>query len=205
MSDTPISFPTQPSKPRPPAADTGYRLPGTLSLIPKAQAGPAVHGSMALPIEIDKLYPAEEDSKEDVIAALGLLAEAISTLEKARTAAHNKAPMEADRYLLRFQVLLPELFRRRSIGDGYGAIINSLHFTFINQHGKPLSFEQLTTVWRIVKELRNGPFVPFEQALRSIAELEDCDLQVYPSTISEFLGETEEAEAPDEEEEPEDE
>lgn len=203
MSDTPIEFPSQLSHAHPPAADTGYRLPGTQSFIPKAKTvRPIVHGSMALPIEIDKLYPADKDSKADVIAALGLLAEAIGLLEKARAAARNKEAIEADRYSQRFQVLLPDLFRRRKIGDGYGAIINSLHFAFINQRGKPLTLDQLTTVWRVVKELRNGPFVPFEQALRSVAELEDCHLQVYPATISELIEEIEEPEKP---EEPEDE
>lgn len=154
---------------------------------------------MALPIEIDKLYPAEKNSKADVIAALGLLAEAIGLLEKARAASRSKDAMESDRHSQRFQVLLPDLFRRRKIGDGYGAIINSLHLAFVNQRGKPLSFEQLTTVWRVVRELRNAPFVPFEQALRSVEELEDCHLQVYPTTISELVEEIEETEEPEDE------
>lgn len=146
---------------------------------------------MALPIEIDKLYPADKDSKSDVIAALPLLAEAIGLLEKARAAARNKEAIAADRYSQRFQVLLPDLFMRRKIGDGYGAIINSLHFAFVNQHGTPLTFEQLTTVWRVVKELRSAPFIPFDQALKSVGELEDCRLQVDPPVLSELIEEPE--------------
>jgi hypothetical protein len=151
-----------------------------------------VSGSAAIaPIEIDKLYPADKNSASDLIAALGLLAEAISLLEKARSAAREKEVIAADRYSQRFQVLLPQLFIRRKIGDGYGVVINSLHFAFINQRGKPISFEQLTTVWRVVKELRNAPFIPFEQALKYVGELEDCQLQVDPPILSELIEEPE--------------
>jgi hypothetical protein len=192
MPDTStIEFPSRPSPARPPVPDTGYGLPGT-HFIPRTKtARPIVHGSMALPIEIDKLYPADVDSKVDVIPALGLLAEAIDLLEKARLAVRDKELIAADRYSQRFQVLLPDLFMRRKIGDGYAAIINSLHFAFVNQRGRPLSFEQLTTVWRVMKELRNGPFVPFEQALKSVGELEDCHLQVDPPILSELIVEAE--------------
>ncbi len=157
---------------------------------------PIVRGSAAPApiIEIDKLYPADKDHVSDLIAALGLLAEAIDLLDKARVSARNKEAITADRYWQRFQMLLPKLFMHRRIGDGYGAVINSLHFACINQHGAPLSFEQLTTVWRVVKEIRSAPVTPFEQALNYVHELEDCSLQVYPAKISDLIEEPEEPE-----------
>ena len=57
--------------------------------------------------------------------------------------------------------------------------------------GRPLSFDQLTTVWRVIKELRNAPFVSFEQALNYVGELETCGLQVDPSIVSELIEDTE--------------
>ena len=42
-----------------------------------------------------------------------------------------------------------------------------------------------------MKELRNGPFVEFEQALEYVEELETCGLQVDPPIISELLEELE--------------
>jgi hypothetical protein len=191
MSDTPIEFPSQASPAPLPAGDTAFGLPGT-RFIPRANTvRPIIHGSTAPVIEIDKLYPADKDSKSDLIAALPLLADAIELLQEARTAARDKKIFEADRYSQRFQMLLPQLFMRRGIGDGYGVIVNSLHFAFVNQHGTPLNFEQITTVWRVVKELRSAPFVPFEQALKSVGELEDCHLRVDPQILSELIEEPE--------------
>jgi hypothetical protein len=194
MTETTIEFPRQSSPKRPPTSDTAFGLPGTQGPAPitAGTARSTVRGSMALaPIPIDKLYPAEKNSASDLIAALGLLAEAIGLLERARAAARDKEVIPADRYWQRFQVLLPDLFVRRKIGDGYGVVINSLHFACINQHGRPLSFEQLTTVWRVVKELRNSPFVSFEQGLKYVSELEECDLAVDPPVLSELIEESE--------------
>jgi hypothetical protein len=42
-------------------------------------------------------------------------------------------------------------------------------------------------VWRILRELRNKPFVEFEQALEYVEEFETCGLQVDPPIISAFL------------------
>jgi len=143
-------------------------------------------------IDIDTLYPADKEYVSDIVDALALLGEAVGLLDKARVSARNKEAITADRYWQRFQMLLPKLFRHRKIGDGYGVVINSLHFASINQHGTPLSFEQITTVWRVVKELRNAPVPHFEQGLKYVQELEDCRLQVYPATISELIEEKEE-------------
>ncbi len=192
MSDTAIEFPSLSSPTRPPVADTGYGLSWTQSFIPGARTlRRMVRGPMAPPIEIDKLYPAEKESGSDLIAVLPLLAEAIDLLEKARIAERDKEVIEADRYSQRFQVFLPELFMRRKIGDGYGVIVNSLHFAFVNQHGRPLGFEQLTTVLRVLKELRSAPLVPFQRALKSVQDLEDCQLQVDPPVLSELIEEPE--------------
>jgi len=196
MPDTNIiEFPRGPVPGHSPAGGTGGFGPsGTQGPVPTAArtARQIVRGSLAfVPIEIDKLYPADKNSASDLIAALGLLADAIGLLEKARVAAREKEMVTADRHIQRFQMLLPGLFAHRKIGDGYGVIINSLHFAFVNQHGKPLNFEQLTTVWRVVRELRSAPFVAFDQALKSVGELEDCQLQVDPPILSALIEEPE--------------
>ncbi len=195
MPDTnTIEFPKPALEPPPASGTGGYRLSGTHGA-PARIARPAVRGSTALaPIEIDKLYPADKNYVSDLIAALSALADAIGLLEKARAAARNKDAVTADRYWQRFQSLLPGLFTHRKVGDGYGAVINALHFACVNQHGAPLSLEQLTTVWRVIKELRNAPVTAFEEALKYVQELEDCHLQVYPATISALIEEPEDDE-----------
>jgi hypothetical protein len=153
--------------------------------------GQSARAAVQSAIPIDVLYPATKESAPDVLIALGLLADAIALLENARTAVKAKDLVMADRYVQRFQADLPGLFKPRGIGDGYAVIINSLHFAFINQRGKLLSFDQLTTVWRVLRELRNGPFVQFEQALNYVEELETSGLQIDPEAISELLDDDE--------------
>src|ERR1700722_14145406 len=124
-------------KPAPQSPSTsgtgGYGSSGTKDATAVRVAMPVVRGSTVV-IEIDKLYPADKSNVLDVIAALPLLADAIGLLEKARTAMRTD-PTTSDQYWQRFQVLLPNLFKHRKIGDGYGVVINALHFACINLHG----------------------------------------------------------------------
>ncbi len=194
MTETLIEFPKREAATRQNVVqDTTFRLPGT-QVGPHSAAvktGQAVQGSQALTIEIDKLYPATEGSASDLIRALGLLADAIELLEKARAAARDKEIVTSDRYTQRFKALLPDLFGCRRVGDGYGVIINSLHFALVNQHGEPLSFEHLTTAWRVLKGLRNRPFVSFDEAMESVGELEASNLKVDPVVLPELVGDSE--------------
>jgi len=113
MTETLIEFPKREAATRQNVVqDTTFRLPGT-QVGPHSAAvktGQAVQGSQALTIEIDKLYPATEGSASDLIRALGLLADAIELLEKARAAARNKEIVTSDRYTQRFKALLADLF-----------------------------------------------------------------------------------------------
>jgi hypothetical protein len=175
MTDTVVAFP-KPSSPGvdQPVRETGVAMGGT-------QPGRVFFGTGG----------ASAPCAVIVVAALSLLADSIEVLGEARIADQKKDVVTADRYVERFQANLPGLFALRKIGDGYGVIVNSLHFAFISQRGKPLSFEQLTTVWRVVRELRNAPFVLFERALDYVEELEKCGLKVDPPIISELLKGTE--------------
>lgn len=192
MADTVLAFPKR-KAPVPAQHGTGFKLPGpplpppgdvVYSTYESGSAAPAV-------IEIDKLYPEERESRSKVVKVLGLLGDAVSLLEMARLSARQNNESDADRYSQRFQALLAPLFEHRAIGDGFVSAINSLHFAFINQHGKPLTLEQLTTVLRVMKELRNGPFVTFEQSLRWVEEFEQHELKVDPPVLADFIEEPE--------------
>src|SRR5579864_976424 len=189
MPETPIEFPKpKASAPAAPLQGTGFRLPGTAT--PPVQGtfqSEYQSGSAARVIEIDKLYPNEPNSKSRIIAALGLLADAISLLEQARVRVRDKKLLDADRCIQRFETLLIPLFAQRKIGDGFGVTINSLHFAMINQHGEPLTLQQLTTVWRVLKELRNAPFVSFNQSLKWVEEFEQSHLKVDPPVLGSLI------------------
>jgi hypothetical protein len=136
-----------------------------------------------LPIEIDKLYPAEDATKPELIKALQLLAQSISALESAREKMFQHELIASDRETGKFEVLLPELFQCRKIGDGFGALINAIETAFVNQRGKPLAEKQLSALWRIVKELRAHPFITTDIAADRAEELARTGLLVDPTII----------------------
>ena len=194
MADTLLQFPRVPATPsRPYRPITGSDLPGTNPGNLRTAGRPAGQSQAVTartqspePIPIDVLYPATEGAVSNLVKALSLLGDAISLLDNARIAITNREDIVADRFVQRFQHLLPQLFAARNIGDGYAVIVNSLHFGFINQAGRPLTLEQITTVWRMLRELRNAPFVQFDQALEQVSEIEASDFRVDPPILSAF-------------------
>src|SRR5262249_54459960 len=108
-------------------------------------------------------------------------------VEKARVDVRAQRFIDADRHTQRFEALLIPLFTRRAIGDGFASTINSLHFAMVNQHGNPLNFDQLTTVWRVLKELRNAPFISFDKSIDWASEIEECGLRVDPPALANLI------------------
>jgi hypothetical protein len=141
-------------------------------------------------IPIDRLYEAPEGTTSNVVRALQLLTNIADNLTQAKNC---ESPMEADRYVQRVQADLPKLFACRSIGDGFGAIVNSLHFAFINLGGSPLSREQLNVMWRVLRELRERPIMTLDQGISSIEELEATGLVVDPADLDALIGDRESA------------
>jgi len=142
-------------------------------------------------IEIDRLYEAAPGSASQIVTALELLKQACDNLAEAR---RYDSPIESDRLVQRVQLSLPKLFTCRSIGDGFGVIVNSLHFAFANLGGTPLTSEQLNVVWRVLRELRVRPALTLEQGIQRVEELEQCGLDVDPSDLEELIEDFEPAE-----------
>jgi hypothetical protein len=134
------------------------------------------------PIAIDALYVPGTLSK--MVTALGLLGEMSSILNEARASSNR---MEADRLMQRAQPILPKLFECRSVGDGFGSIVNALHIAFRNLNGKPLTAEQVNVIWRVIRELRKYPAMPLETGVAKIEELEESGLPVDPPELAALL------------------
>ena len=141
-------------------------------------------GDSSVRLPIDTLYPEDQATRQDLVKALAQLQTAVDLLGHAR---NESDILKSDRFVQRFQALLPELFKWRTVGDGYGAIVNSLHFGFINQRGIPLKPPQLNAVWRILKELRTRPFMTLEQAISYIDELTKVGVGVDPPILSDLI------------------
>lgn len=81
-------------------------------------------------IEVDLLYPAAEAVTSDLtVRTLGRLADAIKILGSARDAADKDDVIEADRWVQRFQVMLPEL-----VSEARGRLRDSDQFTPFRLH-----------------------------------------------------------------------
>jgi hypothetical protein len=192
MTGTVISFP----KSQRSAPDELFENSAVITKVPPPGTGhqrtaPYHKGANALDlIPIDILYPAVEANGAAVLRALPLLGDAIRHLEAAR-AVFDQDPIEADMLVQQVQALLPKLFSCRAIGDGFGLVVNSVHFAFANQHGNQLAIAQINSVSRALKGLRVGPFLSFEQGLQSVADLEDVGLQVDPAPLADLLEESE--------------
>lgn len=140
--------------------------------------------ALAQVIDIDRLWEAPPSGRANISRALELLKEASDYLSEARK--HDDA-LQADRYVQHVQLTLPKLFACRSVGDGFGVIVNSLHFAFVNLHGKPLTRDQINVVWRVLRELRSRPVMPLERGIQQVEEFEEHGLEVDPPDIGDLL------------------
>jgi hypothetical protein len=196
MSDTETSTPkVRLSDPRRLSDETGTpainRTESTQT--PHREIAVETRGATALAkvIEIDRLYEVSPGTSSQIVRALELLKQASDNLAEAQK---SENPMEADRFVQRVQLVLPKLFAYRSIGDGFGVIINSLHSAFTNLRGTPLNPEQLNVVWRVLRELRTRPVMPLEQGIQRVEELEERGLEVDLPDLGDLLEEPESAE-----------
>jgi hypothetical protein len=144
------------------------------------------HGVNALVVPIDtaRLYDAPVGDTSNIVRALELLKRVSDYFAEARKAS---SLIDADRSLQRAQKLLPQLFALRSIGDGFGVIVNSLYVAFANLHGKPMNKAQIEVVWRVVRDLRTRPALTLEQGIHVVEELEESGLEVDPPELAALL------------------
>ena len=192
MADTNINLPSL----EPTAAEAAHWLPdetrtlgGGRPEITFASTRGSFQGGRGLAalapvIEIDRLYDAVPGSASHMVTALELLKEAAEHLAYAQRCDN---PVEADRAVQRVQAGLPKLFACRSIGDGFGIVVNSVHYAFANLHGRPLSATQMNIVWRVLRELRARPAITVEQGVEFASELEAQGLEVDPPGLTELL------------------
>jgi hypothetical protein len=146
--------------------------------------------ALAPVMDIDRLWEAVPGTISQTVRALELLKEVSNILAAAQRADN---PMDADRLIQRAQLALPKLFACRSVGEGFGVIVNSLHYAFVNLHGTLLRSDQLNAVWRVLRELRDRPVMSLEQGIQRVEELERHGLDVDPAGLADLLEASESA------------
>ena len=131
-------------------------------------------------ITIDELYSRFENVSPELNSAVRLLSLSLEYIEQSLLAHRDNDPIEADDAAQRMQGLLPELFCCRSLGDGFGIVVNGLMCGFQNLEGIPLRREQAEKVRQTLIKLRSEPFLRAEDAVKTVAVLEEVGLVLEP-------------------------
>jgi hypothetical protein len=131
-------------------------------------------------IDFNDLYPFQEFSTPELSTGLKLLAEAIREIDA--SIEHHNAGDEigADDAIQRLQVLLPELFCCRSIGDGYAMVINAVQAALDHSNGTPVTLPATIAVGQAFRVIRNEPFISSDAAVDLLMRLEDTGLSIEP-------------------------
>jgi hypothetical protein len=133
------------------------------------------------------LYPVRHAFSPEHVTALRLLGLAVKRTERALRAMNDADEIAADIEVQKAQVLLPELFCCRSLGDGFGGVVNGLLSAFESLEGSPPNVLQLRTLNGVLSVLRDKPFLSSEEADEQLEQLEAVDLCLHPPELVKFL------------------
>lgn len=133
------------------------------------------------PIDIEDLYPSSPVLRPELVTAFRLLEEGLKQITHAVDAEKEGDRISSDDAIHRLQALLPELFCCRTIGDGFGAIINAVYHAIINMKGTPLNARQLHFLNKVLRRISTEPFLQFNEAVDEIISLEEVGFEVEPS------------------------
>ena len=133
------------------------------------------------------LYPIRQAFSVEHITALRLLSLANGRLQRALAAHVSGDLLGADLEVQQVQVLLPELFCCRALGDGFGMVINAVLSAFESLSGDPLNSMQLRTLSSVLELLKDKLFLSTSQADVEIDKLIAVELNPYPPEFAHFL------------------
>lgn len=150
-----------------------------------SEAGP--RGSQSRRLSQTELYPARHAFSREHITALRLLTLAVGRSKRALDAIAADNALVADTEIQKLQVLLPELFCCRALGDGFGTIINSFMSAFEALAGNTPDLDQIRAINRVLQLLKEKPFLSADEADDQVEVLESVGLSPYPRELVEFL------------------
>ncbi len=131
-------------------------------------------------ISIDQLYHTREALSLELRTALHLLSENILRLQEAEMQLSQGNAIAADNAVQRLQADIPELFCCRTLGDGFGLVVNALNMALHNRNGVPLELTQLRLVTQIIRRLKSEPFLSTDRAVEQVGKLEAAEFEVAP-------------------------
>jgi hypothetical protein len=154
----------------------------SLHLVQKLDETPSQENESELSAK--DLYPDWETLSPVFSTALRLMGEAREYIDRSLDFYDNHELISADDEIQKLQVLLPELFCCRSMGDGFGQVINATLNALDNTNGVPLNKDQVVALKRVFYNLHREPFISFDKAIDQTEILEDADLLIQPSSFN---------------------
>lgn len=148
---------------------------------PPIKISTTYEGSSGRQIETKQLYPLSHELRPELATSFSLLAEGLEYINDAINAQNEGDLISSDDFIHRLQALLPELFCCRSIGDGFGAIINAIYHSLTNMKGIALNIPQLEAIKRGLRRISTEPFLEFGEAVDEIIHLQDVGFEPEPS------------------------
>ncbi|HME35864.1 MAG TPA: hypothetical protein VKF84_11545 [Candidatus Sulfotelmatobacter sp.] len=134
-----------------------------------------------------ELYPAQQAFSTEHVTALRLLGEGIVESKRALDAIASRDVLIADLEMQKLQMLLPELFCCRALGDGFGTLVNSLMSAFEGLAGETPNTDQMRMMSRVLRLLSDKPFLSTSEADEQLDALESVGLNPYPAELMDFL------------------
>lgn len=126
------------------------------------------------------IYPGLAGTNSALNSAINLLDQANAIQKEALVYSERGEVIAADDALQRLRALLPELFCCRAIGDGFGAVVNAIHYSFVNTKGAPFEIPQIRELGRALHLVRRKPFLSVEEAVGAVILLEEVGLIAGP-------------------------
>jgi hypothetical protein len=133
------------------------------------------------------LYPELTGEDSTVIQALQLIGDCVRRLENAREIDGATDYIAFDEQMMRARQYMRQLFAFREIGDGFGATTNAILWALQNKESETLARRQLTVVIEVLRQLRMKPLLHFDTAMTFMDQLEDCELNIEPSSLEPTL------------------
>jgi hypothetical protein len=143
-------------------------------------------------ISMKALYPDVEGLAPPYAAtAIRILGKALSHLQDAIDAAKIDDWFASDNKVMIFENLLPELFCCRKLGDGFGAVINAVHFALKNRDDESLTIDQISAISGLMERVHQRPFLSFGEAVDQINALRKKGLNPRPTALDKLADITE--------------
>jgi hypothetical protein len=133
-----------------------------------------------------ELYPIRQAFKPEHITALRLLGIAIGRSKRALDLQTDDL-IASDTEIQKIQVILPELFCCRKLGDGFGAVINGLICAFENLGGDSMNSKQIRALHEVLYDLRERPFLSSDDADEELDAIEAAGLETTPAELMDLL------------------